>query len=176
MYDSVEISLSNQFLKKYDWSASYTRSRAYSNAALDISVDDPIVFSETAGRLPWDTPNRLLSWGLFPITKRNTLAYFLEWHDGFPFSVNDDEGRAIGKPNSWAFPRYFSLNLHYERRVSLLGNQWAVRVGVDNVTNRGNFTLVNNNSSALDFLQLYGRQPRKFVLRIQRLEKSQEKL
>jgi len=174
-YDSVEICLSNGFLKKYDWTVSYTRSRAYSNAALDISVDDPIVFSETAGRLPWDTPNRLLSWGLLPITKRNTLAYFLEWHDGFPFSVNDDEGRAIGKPNSWTFPRYFSLNLHYERKAFLLGNQWAVRVGVDNVTNRGNFTLVNNNISSLDFLQLYGRQPRKFVLRIQRLEKDLKK-
>ncbi|PYV43603.1 MAG: hypothetical protein DMG06_09845, partial [Acidobacteria bacterium] len=172
IYDSFEISLENHFLKKYEWFFSYARSRAFSNAALDFNFDDPIVLSDTAGRLPWDVPNRLLSWGFFPVTKNNTVVYFLEWRDGFLFAVHDDEGRQVGKIDDWKFPRLFSLNLHLERKVTLWGNQWAFRLGLDNITNRPNFTLVNNNISSPDFLHFYGSQPRKLVLRIRWLGKS----
>ena len=172
LYDSFEVSLENHFRKKYDWFFSYARSRAYSNAALDFNIDDPIILSDTAGRLPWDVPNRLLSWGFFPITKNNTVVYFLEWRDGFLFTVHDDEGRQVGKVNDSEFPRLFSLNLHFERKLTLRGNQWALRVGFDNITNRPNFALVNNNISSPDFLHYYGSQPRKLVLRIRWLGKS----
>jgi hypothetical protein len=171
-YDSLEVSLENQFLKKYHWFFSYTRSRAYSNAALDVTIDEPIVFNDLSGRLPWDSPNRLLNWGIFPITKNNTIVYFLEWRDGFRFTVHDDEGRQVGTANDWEFPRYFSLNLHFERTASLLRNRWALRIGFDNITDRPNFTLVNNNIDSPDFLHYYGRQPRKLVLRIRWLGKS----
>jgi hypothetical protein len=171
-YDSLEVSFENQFLKKYHWFLSYARSRAYSNAALDINIDEPIIFSDLSGRLPWDSPNRLLTWGIFPITKNNTIVYFLEWRDGFRFTVHDDEGRQVGKVNDWEFPRYFSLNLHFERKASLLGNRWALRLGFDNITNRPNYALVNNNIDSPDFLHYYGSQPRKLVLRIRWLGKS----
>ena len=171
-YDSLELSFENQFLKKYTWFLSYARSRALSNAALDVTIDEPIIFSDLTGRLPWDSPNRLLSWGFFPITKNNTIVYFLEWRDGFWFTAHDDEGRQVGKVNDWEFPRYFSLNLHIERKASLLHNNWAVRLGVDNITNRGNYTLVNSNVDSPDFLHYYGSEPRKLVLRIRWLGKS----
>jgi carboxypeptidase family protein len=170
-YDSLEISLSKQFLKKYDWFLSYARSRAYSNAALGVNIDDPIIYSDLAGRLPWDTPNRLVSWGLFPLNRNYSLAYFLEWRDGFVFSVYDDEGRQVGKINSWEFPRYFTLNLHLERKLAFLRYNWAVRLGVDNITNRANYALVNNNIASPDFLQFYGSEPRKLVVRIRWLGK-----
>jgi len=171
-YDSLEVSLENQFRKKYNWFLSYARSRAFSNSALDISIDEPIVFSDLSGRLPWDCPNRLLSWGFFPITKNNTVVYFLEWRDGFRFTAHDDEGKQVGQANDWEFPRYFSFNLHLERKASWLGNAWAVRLGFDNITNHPNYSLVNNNIDSPDFLHYYGSQPRKLVLRIRWLGKS----
>jgi hypothetical protein len=174
IYDSIEISLRNHILKKYEWFASYARARARSNAAVEISIDNPIVVSETAGPLPWDIPNRLLSWGVFPVTKNNAVVYFLEWRDGFRFTVHDDEGRQVGEVNGWEFPRYFTLNLAYERKASLLGRAWALRIGVDNVTNRSNYSLVNNNIASPDFLHYYGIEPRKLVLRIRWLGKAQQ--
>ena len=139
---------------------------------MDFNIDEPIILLDRAGRLPWDVPNRLLSWGFFPITKNNTVVYFLEWRDGFFFTVHDDEGRQVGKINNWEFPRLFSLNLHLERKVTLRGNQWAFRLGFDNITNRPNYTLANNNIASPDFLHFYGSQPRKLVLRIRWLGKS----
>jgi hypothetical protein len=171
-YDSLEVSFENQLLKKHHWFFSYTRSRAYSNAAIDISIDEPIVFYDFTGRLPWDSPNRFLNWGVFPITKNNTVVYFLEWRDGFRFTAHDDEGKQVGKANEWKFPRYFSLNLHFERTASFLHNRWAFRLGFDNLTDEPNYTLVNNNIDSPDFLHYYGRQPRKLVLRIRWLGKS----
>ena len=52
-------------------------------------------------------------------------------------------------------------------------NNWAVRLGVDNITNRGNYTLVNNNVDSPDFLHYYGSEPRKLVFRLRWLGKSQ---
>ncbi|MCI0418197.1 MAG: hypothetical protein L0387_44310 [Acidobacteria bacterium] len=165
-YDSFELGLRRQFRDKAETSLSYTRSRAYSNAAFENHLDQPIVFSNPAGRLAWDTPHRLVSWGIFPLTRNNTLAYFLEWRDGFPFSIHSQEGKAIGEPNSWELPRYFTLNIHFERKVCLLSQQWAVRLGADNVTNHANFALVNPAVESPDFLHFYGRQPPKLVVRI----------
>ena len=95
----------------------------------------------------------------------------MEWRDGFVFSVYDDEGRQVGKINSWEFPRYFTLNLHLERKLAFLRYNWAVRLGVDNITNRANYALVNNNIASPDFLQFYGSEPRKLVVRIRWLGK-----
>jgi hypothetical protein len=172
IYDSLEVALSKRWLGVHDWVLSYTRSRAYSNSALDISADDPIVFSNTAGRLPWDVPNRLVSWGSLPVSRRLTFFYLVEWRDGLPFSVHDDEGRQVGSFNNWRAPRFFSLNTHVEASVSLFGHRWALRPGVDNVTNHPNYILVNENIASPDFLHFYGRQPRKFVVRVRWLGKA----
>ena len=172
IYDSLEVALSKRWLGVHDWVLSYTRSRAYSNSALDISADDPIVFSNTAGRLPWDVPNRLVSWGSLPVSRRLTFFYLVDWRDGLPFSVHDDEGRQVGSFNNWRSPRFFSLNTHVEASVSLFGHRWALRPGVDNVTNHPNYILVNENTASPDFLHFYGRQPRKFVVRVRWLGKA----
>ncbi len=174
VYDSIELALSNQFFNKYEWFASYARSRAFSNAAMSVNVDDPVIFTDTAGPPPWDVPNRLVSWGIFPVTKNNSVVYFFEWRDGFPFSVHDDEAGQVGAINSWRFPRYLSLNVHVERKLRLFDRQLALRLGFDNLTNRPNYILVNNNISSPDFLHLYGREPRKFVVRIRWLGKARK--
>jgi hypothetical protein len=170
LYDSLEISMKRRFLDKIDWFGSYTWSRTYSNAALNRDLDDPIAYTATAGRLPWDVPSRLISWVLFPINKNNLISGLLEWRDGFPFSAYDDEGRAVGDINRWRLPRYFNLNLHYERSLTWRGRRWALRLGADNLTNHHNFALVNAIVGSTDFPQFYGRQNRKLVVRIRWLE------
>ena len=172
-YDSVEISLSRTLLATHRWFLSYTYSRARSNAALDLDTDDPVLFSDISGRLPWDVPHRLVSWASFPIGKKTSVAFFAEWRDGFPFSIHEDNGQQVGRINSWRLPRHFNLNIHLQRKLTFLGHQWSLRPGVDNVTNRPNYNLVNNNVASPQFHNLFGRSPRKLVVRLRWLGKAE---
>jgi hypothetical protein len=173
VYDSVETVLRKSLGNQYEWMASYTRSRALSNAVADINIDDPLFISNNVGRMPWDSPNRVLSWGYFPLWWKNwAIAYLLEWHTGFPFSVQDDEGRTVGQINSYRFPATFEFNLHFERHFLFRKNRWAIRMGSNNLTNHKNPNLVNNNISSPEFLTFYGGQGRTWIFRIRWLGKK----
>ncbi len=166
VYDSFEMTFRKTFHRQHQFLISYTRSRALSNAVIDASIDDPMLVTDNAGRLPWDTPNRFVSWGLFPITEKNGIAYLVEWRDGFPFNVIDENGLLSGRLNERRFPVYFSLNLHWERKFTVGRHRWALRGGFNNITNRQNPTVVNNVAGAASFLRYSGGQHRAFVMRI----------
>ena len=170
----MELSLTRPLLGAERWFVSYTYSRSWSNAALEVETNDPILFSDTEGRLAWDVPHRLVSWASFPIGEKMSVAYLCEWRDGLPFSVHDDNGKQVGRVNSWRLPRFFSLNVHVERELSFLGHRWALRPGVDNLTNRPNYRFVNNNVDSPQFLDLSGRSPIKLVIRVRWLGKSSD--
>ena len=105
--------------------ASYTRSKADSNAVLDFSIDNVLFSPQAGGPLPWDTPNRFLSSGYMPLPGKFSLAYSLDYRDGFPFSLVNENQELVGAPGSMRFPRYFSLDLQFERRIQLFGFMWA---------------------------------------------------
>ena len=165
-YDSVEFSLSRPLRESHRWFASYTYSRSWSSAALRFDTDNFVFVSATQGRTSWDVPHRLVSWATFPVGKKTTIAYLAEWRDGFPFSVHDDRGIQVGPVNGWRLPRHFSLNLHIQRTLSFLGHRWSLRPGVDNLTNRPNYTVANGNVDSPEFLKLFGRSPIKLVMRV----------
>lgn len=128
-------------------------SSSYSTQVIDFSQDNPIFARQAGGPLDWDTPNRLISWSVFPLPrfKKYLLAYFAEWHSGMPWSIVNQFQRLIGAPNSRRFPEYFSLNLHVERRIRLWRTEWAMRVGFNNITGHPNPRAVINNIDAADF-------------------------
>jgi len=166
-YDSAEIRVHQPFGKGYEWMASYTRSRAYSSSVVDISVDQPTVVTNDAGRLPWDAPNRFLSWGYLPTPFQNwAIAYLFEMRSGFPFSVVDQVGTVAGAPDSDRYPRYENLNLHVEWTTHAFGYRFALRGGFNNITNHNNYTVVNSTVGSPNFLLFYGSTGRHFVLRI----------
>jgi hypothetical protein len=168
-YDSVEISARHTFQGSHVVFASYTRSKAHSNAVFDFNIDSLLFSPQAGGPLPWDTPNRFLSWGWTPLPKKLTLAYSLDWRTGFPFSVVNQNQQLVGPPDSNRFPQYFSLDLQLERRVHLLGCLWALRLGFNDITNRSNPTAVNNNVDSPDFLTFGGIQGRALTARIRLL-------
>lgn len=171
-YDSVELSLSKPLLGSHRWFASYTYSRSWSNAAAEVDTDDTILFSKTAGRLSWDVPHRLVSWATFPVGEKTSIGCFVEWRDGFPFSLHDDNGKQVGPVNGSRLPRHFSINVHVERRLSFLGHRWSLRPGLDNVTNRPNYRFANANTASPEFLHLFGRSPIKLIVRVRWLGKA----
>ena len=148
-YHALQISLRHNFRETYMIMGSYTRSSAHTNQALDFNVDNPILSAQQPGPFPWDTPNRFLSWGYFPLFKlpiihQLEVAYSLEARTGFPFNLLTDQRQLIGNPGSQRFPEYFSLNLQLEKRLHLFGYYLAVRGGFDNITGRCNPFVVDN--------------------------------
>jgi hypothetical protein len=168
-YDSVEISARHTFRGGHMLFASYTRSKADSNAVLDFSIDNVLFSPQSGGPLSWDTPNRFLSSGYMPLPGKFTLAYSLDYRDGFPFSLVDENQQLVGAPGSMRFPKYFSLDLQFERRIQLFGFMWALRAGCNDITNRPNPSGVNNNVDSPEFLTYGGIQGRALTARVRLL-------
>lgn len=165
-YRAAQFTLRRSFKEGYSLLVAYTRSAARSNAVFDFNLDNPLFGQRAGGPLPWDAPNRVLSWGWLPLVKRFELAYALEWRTGYPFSLVNQEQQLVGAPNARRFPAYFSLNLHAERRFQLFSLNWALRAGFNNLTSRPNATEVVNNVDSPQFLTYGGVQRRVLVGRI----------
>lgn len=173
VYDSAELTLHQPLREEYEWMASYTRSRALSNAVLNLSVDEVLRVGSNVGRLGWDSPNRFLSWGYLPSPWKDwAWAYLLELRNGFPFSVQRENGELVGGVNPRRFPANLALNLHLERRMHLWGYRFALRGGFNNITNHKNPTVVNNILGSPRFLTYYGSEGRHFVFRLRWLGRS----
>ena len=171
-FRSVGMTIRQNLHKQYMWMIGYTRSFSHTNAVFDLSPDQPLIVSRNAGPLPWDSPNRFRGWGILPTPfPKWSLAYRAEYHSGFPFSIQDDIGRVLGNPNSTRFPVFYEINLAAERQIALRGQLWALRLGVDNITNHINPNAVNNDSGSPEFLRFYGDFGRSYNFRIRWLGK-----
>ena len=78
----------------------------------------------------------------------------------------DEIGRVLGAPNSDRFPEYLNLNLHLEWTTHLFGYRFALRGGLNNITDHKNYTVVNNVFGSPNFLTFYGSTGRHFVVRL----------
>ncbi len=173
-YDAAQIVVHQDIRGRYEWMASYTRSHTRSNEVLDPSLEQTLLIGQdNAGPLPWDAPNRFLSWGYLPTFWKNwAVAYLFEERTGFPFSIYHDTGQLIGAPDAYRFPDYFNLNLHLEWRVKLGKYRFAIRGGVNNVTGHMNPTVVNSIVESPNYLTFYGSEGRHFVARLRWLGKE----
>jgi Carboxypeptidase regulatory-like domain len=151
-YDAVVTSIRRRFKGGHIIYASYTYSSARSNAVLDFNLANPYFSPQTAGPLPWDTPNRVVSWGILPLVRQFDLAYTLDWREGFPFSTVNQDQELVGTPGRLRFPAFFDLNMALERRVSLFGFRWQLRAGFDDITDHHNPFAVDNNIDSPTFM------------------------
>jgi len=165
-YTALSMNIRKSIKEAYMIFASYTRSAARSNAIVDFNLENVLYGQQSGGPVSWDTPNRLIAWGLLPLIKKFDLAFAIEWRDGFPFSIVNATERLVGPANSFRFPDFFSLNLHAERRFRVFGMNLALRGGFNNITDRDNPLEVVNNVESGDFLTYRGFQGRAFVGRV----------
>lgn len=166
-YDSVQISARETLSGQYEWMVSYTWSRALSNAVVDPNSAQPLQVLPGLVPLPWDAPHRFLGWTYLPLPWKNwAVSALTDMRTGFPFSVREASGPAVGAVDSYRYPLNFDLNIAIERMVTFRGYRFAVRVGVDNLTNQSNPTAVNNVTGVPQFLQFLGDEGRHYVIRI----------
>jgi Carboxypeptidase regulatory-like domain/TonB-dependent Receptor Plug Domain len=174
-YDAVQITARKELKRGYPFLISYTRSNARSNETVDFSLDNFIIGNQQPGPLPWDAPNLLQSWGSLPLfwkLKKFDIAYSALWHTGFPFFTVNQLGQLVSAPGQFRFPDFFSLNVAVERKFNFKGYRWAARIGVNNITNSSNPTVVNNTVGTPGFLTFFGQGHRTLNGRIRFLGKA----
>lgn len=167
-YRAAEFALRRTFGTRYQWFASYTRSDSTTNAAVQYTIENPILTAQSGGPQPWDAPNRFLMGGWAPVEKTwfpsllrpivgvTDFQFLTEFHSGFPFSATTENGYLAGAPNCFRYPDYFSVNVALERQFHFRGYLWAFRAGVVNVMDRANPNVVNNDFNSPQFM-LFGR-------------------
>lgn len=166
-YDSAGFSVRQTFTGQYEWMASYTRSRAQTNALIDVNTPESLAILPAFVPMPWDSPNRFLGWFYLPLPfKKWAISGLADARTGFPFSVQQETALVAGPVNSHRYPFNFDLNLAIERMVTLRGYRFALRGGVNNLTNQLNPTAVNNTIGSPQYLQFLGFEGRHFVVRI----------
>lgn len=166
-YRSVQISGRKHFHGDYNFYGAYTHSYAHSNAVVNYVLNNPIFSTQMGGPLPWDVPNRFISWGWFPtFFKRIDLVYSLDYRTGFPWTAVNQNQQIAGLPYSQRFPTYFSLSPGLEWRFTFRGYALALRGVAENVTDRQNPAFVNNNVDSPNYATFGGFSGRAFTGRI----------
>jgi len=151
-YHAGRLTARHQFKGGHFVFASYTESRATSNAGLQFSLENPLYAPQLPGPLPWDSPHRFLSWGFLPLIRGYDLAYSVDARSGFPFYLVNQNQQLVAGPGADRFPAYFSLDLAAEKRFHLFGFLWDLRLGFNNITGRQNAGYVDNNVDSPQFL------------------------
>jgi hypothetical protein len=174
-YDAAQITLRKELKRGYPMAISYTRSRSTSNQTVDFAIDALLTGTQVGGALPWDAPNQLTGWGTYPLPwkfRKFDLAWSTIWRSGFPFVTIDQFGQIVSGPGQFRFPDFFTFNMALERKFTFHGYRWALRAGMENVTDRENPSLVDNNINSLSFLSFFGTGHRTFNGRIRFLGKK----
>jgi hypothetical protein len=167
-YDGMNISLRHVFPHGYTLFGAYTRSSARTNAVLDYTPTLSILGPQGRGPLPWDTPNRVLSWGWLPLplTKKFDFVYTLQWHTGFTFSATNANQQLVGMPDSYRFPDYFSFSPGLEIRFHWRKYYLGLRGVLENATGHANPFNVNSDSDSRQFLTYSNFEGRSVTARI----------
>jgi hypothetical protein len=170
-YDSGQLAMRQTFAGQHEWFISYTRSRALTNALIDPNSPQPLQILPGFVPMPWDAPNRLLAWAYLPVpvkrwSKNWSISVLSDMRSGYPFSIRQASGPVIGTVDSFRYPLFFDLNLAVERMLLLHGYRFALRGGIDNLTNQANPTAVNNVYGVPQFLTFVGDEGRHFAVRL----------
>jgi hypothetical protein len=176
-YNSIEFEARRIFAGGYTLFASYTRSSARTNAALDYRSTPSPLGAQQSGPLPWDTPNRLISWGWLPLRlpksrmlpnleKSWDFVYTLEWRTGFAYTSVNAVQEVIGLAGSQRFPDYLSFSPGLEWRFHIRGAYFGLRGVLENATNSQDSSTVNNDVSSPQYGAFTNPLGRAFTARI----------
>jgi hypothetical protein len=154
--DVTSIEARRTFARGYTLFGAYTHSSAVTNAAIDYVPTISMLGPQQSGPLPWDTPNRVLSWGwlpfLVPLFSKNwDFVYTLDWHSGFPYTAINANHEVVGAAGSHRFPDYVSFSPGLEWRFHVRGLYLGLRGVIENATDSGNPLVVNNNVDSPQF-------------------------
>ena len=170
-YSSEEFDARKDFKNGYTLYVSYTHSSARTNAALDYLPTPSPLGMQQSGPLPWDVPNRVISWGWLPIPiaklrKRWDFVYLLDEHAGFPYTAVNAAQQVIGAAGGQRFPEFVNFTPGLEWKFHFRGQYWGLRGVMENATDSGNPAVVNNVVDSPEYGTFSETQGRAFTARI----------
>ena len=170
-YSSVEFDARKLFANGYEVYASYTHSSARTNAALDYLPTPSPIGTQQGGPLPWDVPNRILSWGWLPVPiamlrKRWDFVYALDEHTGFPYTAVNAAQQVVGAAGGRRFPEFVNFSPGLEWKFHFRGQYWGLRGVMENATGSGDPAEVNNVVDSPEFGTFSEMHGRAFTARI----------
>ncbi len=152
--------------QEVDASYVWSRTRGDLNNLSDVMIPflQPVIRPNVYGILPYDIPQRVITWGVFSLPKKFMFSPILDVHSGYPYSNVDVLQNYVGTPNGEKFATYLSLDVKIYRNFQIpfmgakSGKTHHIRLGFYslNVTNHGNFNAVYNNVAAPNFGQFVG--------------------
>lgn len=167
-----ELELTSRVVKgPHEMHLTYVRSRA----TADLNSFDeffgnfrnPIVRPNDFSLTATDTPHRFLFRGSF-LVKEWRVSPVVEWRQGFPYSVVDEDQRYLGVRNRGGrFPKFFTLDLDVQRRVRIFGLNPRVGLRVFHLFNNSLPRDVQRNIDSLSFRQFSNPIERTFGLTVQ---------
>jgi hypothetical protein len=145
----VEVEARRTFAHDYTLFGAYTHATAHTNDAIEYFPTLTMFGPQQPGPLPWDTPNRVISWGWLPFPvpwfrKNWDFVYTLDWHTGFPYTAVDANQQVAGAAGAQRFPNYTAFSPGLEWRFHFRGSYFGLRGVIENITDSGNYSVVNN--------------------------------
>jgi len=121
--------------------------------------------------LPWDEPNRVLSWGWLPVAlpyfrKRWDFVYTADWHTGVPYTAISADQQVVGAAGGRRFPNLTSFSPGLEWRFHFRGSNFGLRGVLENATDSGNPAVVNRVVDSPQFGAFSEFEGRSFTARI----------
>ncbi|MGA7522009.1 MAG: TonB-dependent receptor [Acidobacteriaceae bacterium] len=179
-YHAWEVEARHAFSGGYTLFGAYTHSSATANAALDYVPSLSILGPQQPGPRPWDTPNRVISWGWLPawapwfpsVHKNWDFVYTLLWNTGFPFDSINANQQIAGPAGSHRFPDFLSVSPGLEWRFHFHGKYFGIRGLYENATNASDPDVVYNNVDSPQYLTFAQPLGRGFTTRIRLIQSS----
>jgi len=166
-----EVDVRRTFGKGYTLFGAYTHSKAHTNEAIDYSPTITDFGAQQNGPLPWDMPNRVLSWGWMPFAvpwfRRNwDFVYSADWHTGVPFTAISADQQVAGAVGARRFPNTASFSPGLEWRFHFRGSYFGLRGVLENAANSRNPAVVNRAVDSPQFGTFSEFEGRSFTARI----------
>ncbi len=170
-YSSEEFNARKYFKNDYTVYVSYTHSSARTNAALDYLPTPSPLGAQQSGPLPWDVPNRVISWGWLPVPfawlrKRWDFVYLLDAHTGFPYTAVNAAEEVVGAAGGQRFPDFINFSPGLEWKFHFRGQYWGLRGIMQNATDSSDPAVVNNVVDSPEFGTFSELEGRAFTARI----------
>ncbi|WP_109484756.1 TonB-dependent receptor [Occallatibacter savannae] len=143
-----EVDARRTFAHGYTLFGAYTHSTAHTNAAIDYAPTISDFGPQQSGPLPWDVPNRILSWGWLPFDvpwfrKSWDFVYTADWHTGVPYTAINANQQVVGVAGQRRFPNFTSISPGLEWRFHFRGSYFGLRGVLENATSSRNPSVVN---------------------------------
>jgi hypothetical protein len=148
-YHAAQFNLRRVFADGYTLFFAYTHSSATTNAALQYWPTPSPLGAQQGGPLPWDVPNRAISWGWLPLDlpflkKSWDFVYTLNWQSGMPYTAVDAAQHVVGSAGAYRFPTTVDFSPGVEWRFHFWGTYYGLRGVMENALDRPNPLVVNN--------------------------------